>query len=103
MDTKERRTFTEEFKREAVRLVETSGMTIKQVSEDLGIGLSTLTRWLRKYRDEELLSDPHDDVDKVAGLYKSVPSFGLGSASNMELINGQESEARRDNSEVTGS
>lgn len=64
MGRKERRTFTEEFKREAVRLVETSGLTIKQVSEDLGVGFSTLTRWLRIYRDHELLSGPHDDVDK---------------------------------------
>jgi len=64
MVTKERRVFSEEFKREAVRLVDTSGLTIKQVAEDLGIGLSTLTRWLRKYRDQELLSGPHDDVDK---------------------------------------
>lgn len=64
MGTKERRVFTDEFKREAVRLVETSGLTIKHVSEDLGIGLSTLTRWLRKYRDQELLSGPHDDFDK---------------------------------------
>jgi len=64
MVTKERRVFSEEFKREAVRLVDTSGLTIKQVAEDLGIGFSTLTRWLRKYRDQELLSGPHDDVDK---------------------------------------
>ena len=28
MDTKERRTFSEEFKREAVRLVETSGLDL---------------------------------------------------------------------------
>ena len=64
MGRKERRIFSEEFKRESVRLVETSGLTIKQVAEDLGIGLSTLTRWLRIYRDQELLSGPHDDVDK---------------------------------------
>lgn len=64
MGTKERRTFSEEFKREAVRLVETSGLTIRQVSQDLGVGLSTLTQWLRIYRDQELLSGPHDDVDK---------------------------------------
>ena len=64
MGTKERRTFTEEFKREAVRLVDTSGLPIRQISADLGVGLSTLTRWLRIYRDQELLSGPHDDVDK---------------------------------------
>ena len=33
MGNKERRVFTEEFKREAVRLVETGSLTIKQVSD----------------------------------------------------------------------
>lgn len=62
MGERERRTFTEEFKREAVRLTETSGRTIAQVSDDLGIGLSTLTRWKRRYRDADLLSGPHEDT-----------------------------------------
>ena len=47
MGKRERRTFTEDFKREAVRLTQTSGRTIGQVADDLGIGLSTLTRWKR--------------------------------------------------------
>jgi transposase len=64
MGKRERRVFTEEFKRESVRLVHTSGLTIKQVANDLGIGLSTLTRWKRVYLDAELLSGPHDDVEK---------------------------------------
>ncbi len=42
MGKRERRVFTDEFKRESVRLVETSGLTIKQIASDLGIGLSTL-------------------------------------------------------------
>ena len=50
MGKRERRIFTEEFKREAVRLTETSGRTIMQVADDLGIGLSSLTRWKRQYR-----------------------------------------------------
>jgi len=71
MGKRERRVFTEEFKREAVRLVETSGLTIRQVANDLGIGLSTLTRWKRVYRDAELLSGPHDDVEmELARLRK---------------------------------
>jgi transposase len=40
------RTFTDEFKREAVRLAQTSGRTIGQVAVDLGIGKSTLGKWL---------------------------------------------------------
>ena len=64
MMKKERKVFTQEFKSEAVRLVETSGLTIQQVAEDSGVGLSTLTRWLRIHRNQELLSAPHDDVNK---------------------------------------
>jgi len=37
------REFTEEFKREAVRLSFESGRTIDQVAQDLGVGKSTLT------------------------------------------------------------
>ena len=59
-----RRDVTDDFKREAVRLTQTSGRTLKQVADDLGIGLSTLTGWKRRHHDAELLAHPHDDVDK---------------------------------------
>lgn len=59
-----RRKFTSEFKLEAVRLTQTSGRTIKQVADDLGIGFSTLTKWKSKLDETELLSGPHDDVSK---------------------------------------
>ena len=55
MDNRERRTCTEEAKQEALRLTETSGRTIGQVADDLGIGLSTLTRWKRRYREADCL------------------------------------------------
>jgi transposase len=42
---------TPEFRREAVRLALTSGRTRREIAEDLGIGLSTLTRWLVQERD----------------------------------------------------
>ena len=64
MTQRTRRSFTEDFKREAVRLTRTSGRTISQVAEDIGIGLSTLTRWKRKYQEADLLSGPQDDVEK---------------------------------------
>ncbi|WP_428846074.1 IS3 family transposase [Magnetospirillum sulfuroxidans] len=58
------RTFTDEFKREAIRLVQTSGRTIGQIADDLGIGHSTLGKWLAKHRDVALLSGPHEDTAK---------------------------------------
>jgi len=37
-----------EFSKEAIRLALTSGLTRQQVAEDLGIGFSTLNRWVQK-------------------------------------------------------
>ncbi len=42
---------TPEFRREAVRLALSSGRARREIAEDLGIGLSTLTRWLGQERD----------------------------------------------------
>ena len=63
MSKREQRRFTVEFKREAVRLTETSGVATSQVAADLGVGHSTLARWKRRHRDAELLSGPHDDLE----------------------------------------
>jgi len=43
-----KRKFDKEFKLNAVSLVKSQGLTISQVSRDLGVGLSTLQRWLRE-------------------------------------------------------
>lgn len=53
--SKQRR-FTKEFEAEAVRLVETSGRTQREIAEDLGVGLSTLVRWIGRSRDRHGLS-----------------------------------------------
>ncbi len=55
---------TEEFRAEAVRLALASGLTRQQVADDLGIGLSTLGKWIGRHKHAELMSDPHDDKDK---------------------------------------
>ncbi|MFT0891350.1 IS3 family transposase [Pseudochelatococcus sp. G4_1912] len=47
----QKRRFTQEFETEAVRLVQTSGRTQREVADDLGIGLSTLVRWISRSRD----------------------------------------------------
>ena len=46
----ERRVYTAEFKQEAVRLAQQRERTIGQVADELGIGRSTLTAWLRHHR-----------------------------------------------------
>lgn len=47
----QQRRFTKEFEEEAVRLVRTSGRTQREIAGDLGIGLSTLVRWIGRSRD----------------------------------------------------
>lgn len=56
--------YGEEFKREAVRLALTSGLPRKQISTDLGMGFSTLNKWVQRSRDEDLLKDREVDQEK---------------------------------------
>ncbi len=52
---------TEEFKREAVRIALTSGLSRKQVASDLGIGFSTLSKWIQNSKPADL--PPSADID----------------------------------------
>lgn len=55
---------TPEFKAEALRMVRESGLTVRQVAKDLGIGYSTLTNWKSKADEADLMSAPHQDQSK---------------------------------------
>ena len=52
---------TDEFRREAIRIALTSGLTRKQVASDLGIGFSTLAKWIQKSKPDDL--SPTADID----------------------------------------
>lgn len=52
---------TDDFRREAVRIALTSGLTRKQVASDLGIGFSTLSKWIQKSKPDDL--PPTADID----------------------------------------
>ena len=45
-------THSDEFKRVAVGIATTSGLTRRQVASDLGIGFSTLGKWVKAVSDE---------------------------------------------------
>lgn len=47
-----RRTYTAEYKRQAVRLLETSGKSAAQIERELGIGAGCLSRWKRKLAED---------------------------------------------------
>ena len=69
---KQQRRFTKEFEDEAVRLAQTSGRTQREIADDLGIGLSTLVRWIGRSRDSAALasvgSAPPDLVAELKRL-----------------------------------
>jgi transposase len=46
---KPRRQYTREFKMEAVRLLETSGKSARQLERELGIGSGNLSRWKQEF------------------------------------------------------
>ncbi len=92
--TKEHRVFTEEFKREAVHLVQTSGKPMLHIAQDLGIADSTLYHWCKQVveqgepalrgsdhqsslaeenrrlkRENELLKQERDILKKAVGIF----------------------------------
>ena len=56
--------YTDAFRRDAVRMATTSGLTRPQLSSDLGVGLSTLNKWVQQHQHDDLKSGLHEDVDK---------------------------------------
>ena len=61
---------TEEFRQDAVRIGLTSGLTRKQVADDLGIGMSTLNKWITAHRDTDLVSKKDLDLAKENDLLR---------------------------------
>jgi len=53
-----------EFKQEAVRIAMTSGLPRARVAADLGVGKSTLGKWVADYRPSDLTSAPQANLAK---------------------------------------
>ena len=93
-----RRSFSREFKLEAVRLVTEGGLSLSKAARDLGVGESVLGRWkkqlaedpeeafpgkghlksqdeeLRRLRREnEILRQERDILKKAVGIFSRVP------------------------------
>jgi transposase len=72
-----RRSFSREFKFEAVRLVSDRGMTVSQAARDLDIHDNVLRRWIRQYRDDPAHAFPgagqmKPEQSEIAQLKKEV-------------------------------
>jgi len=48
--------WTDEFRQDAARIALTSGLARKQVTDDLGVGMSTLNKWITAHRDPDVMS-----------------------------------------------
>jgi transposase len=65
------RPYPPEFRREAVRLLETSGRSIPQVAAELGVSGESLRNWLKQAqldrgeREDGLTSDEQEELRKL--------------------------------------
>ena len=53
-----KRTFDQEFKRNAVKLYESSGRSLRQLSQELGVSQSAYSRWVRETKAHGLEAFP---------------------------------------------
>ena len=53
-----RRSFTAEFKREAVRLVVESGLPVARAAQQLGLHANVLRKWVRDFRSDPAQAFP---------------------------------------------
>jgi transposase len=65
-----------ELRKEAVRIALTSGLSRKQIAADLGVGLSTLTKWAMHTRTR------NQSWPRIASWQERLNDFGVRSASS---------------------
>ncbi len=68
-DRRTRRSYTEDFKREAVALVIEQGYKVSEAARSLGIGDNLLRRWKREFEaeatGERLSSDEREELKRL--------------------------------------
>jgi transposase len=64
--------YPDQFRREAVTLVESSGRPIAEVARSLGINESTLWNWVKQNRTSSTPSADPDDVVRKAEAFAAV-------------------------------
>ena len=66
-------TYTDEFKREAVRLVTDRGRPRKQVARELGVCVGTLREWIHRFAPEgPLVSDALPEAEQIRQLRREL-------------------------------
>jgi len=68
-ETRKRRNYTEDFKRDAVALVTEQGYKPSEAARSLGIGDNLVRRWKREFEEEasgaQLGADDHEELKRL--------------------------------------
>ena len=60
----QRKNYTDEFRQEAVRLLQMSGKSARQIGRELGVAQSVLSRWKKQADASETVSDEDQSKDE---------------------------------------
>ncbi len=75
---KQRRTFSEAFKKEKVGLIETGKITVSELSALYSVSTSSVYKWLRKYgkyHSESIVIQKQSEASKNIELLKKIASL----------------------------
>lgn len=68
-ETRKRRNYTEDFKRDAVALVTEQGYKVSEAARSLGIGDNLIRRWMREFEEEasgtRLSTDEREELKRL--------------------------------------
>jgi transposase len=68
-ETRKRRNYTEDFKRDAVALVNEQGYKPSEAARSLGIGANLIRRWMREFEEaasgERLSTDEREELKRL--------------------------------------
>jgi len=70
MKKSKRNRYSEAFKREAVLRVMEENSSSHSVSRELGVSQPTLSRWIRKFKEEGSVSQDKDELKKMKAKVK---------------------------------
>jgi transposase len=98
--------YSEEFKREAVRMALESGLSQSRVARDLGVSINSLAEWIKRAKttrggevretlEEEnrrlrlelaIVTEERDIVKKALGIFSKGLRWDTGSSKNMRRM-----------------
>ena len=80
--------YTESFKRQAVEkaLSRADGTTLAAITDSLGIGHSTLHKWIVKFRDQQLGSNSEHDNAGIDGVRKEKRPQDWSQEQRLEMV-----------------